>query len=112
MKSASAKQKIIQRNDSRYLTGDPQYQPCVIDEEDECFSNGIFIFNITKMLTHIAAHPDRYLIEQIRVGDVWHKEFSRLDATAVASADLANPILLAEIAPNRFNVIDGNHRAA
>ena len=28
----------------------------------------------------------------------------------IKTANLQNPIILAEISPNRFNVIDGNHR--
>src|ERR1700731_5447633 len=36
---------------------------------------------------------------------VWMKK-------AICTADLSRPILLAEIAPGRFNVIDGNHRLA
>jgi hypothetical protein len=37
---------------------------------------------------------------------------SHLDEEAVRMADLSRPILLAEIAPGLFNVIDGNHRFA
>jgi hypothetical protein len=37
---------------------------------------------------------------------------SRLNEETVQTADLTRPILLAEIAPGQFNVIDGNHRLA
>jgi hypothetical protein len=32
------------------------------------------------------------------------------DEKVISTANLRNPIILAEISPNRFNVIDGNHR--
>jgi len=37
-------------------------------------------------------------------------DFSRLDESHLAGIDLSQPVILAEIAPGRFNVIDGNHR--
>jgi hypothetical protein len=37
---------------------------------------------------------------------------SHLNEETVQAADFTRPILLAEIAPGRFNVIDGNHRLA
>ena len=36
----------------------------------------------------------------------------RLHEATVRSADLNRPVLLAEISPNRFNLIDGHHRIA
>ena len=33
-----------------------------------------------------------------------------LDENTIKKANVTNPIILAEIAPGRFNVIDGNHR--
>jgi hypothetical protein len=35
-----------------------------------------------------------------------------LDEATILGADLSRPILLAEIAPGRYNPIDGNHRIA
>jgi hypothetical protein len=37
---------------------------------------------------------------------------ARKNEGTVRTAELSRPILLAEIAPGRFNVIDGNHRLA
>jgi hypothetical protein len=39
-------------------------------------------------------------------------EDDRLDQATIATADLSRPVLLAEIAPAHFNLIDGNHRFA
>jgi hypothetical protein len=36
----------------------------------------------------------------------------RLDDAAIQAADLSWPVVLAEIAPARFNLIDGHHRVA
>jgi hypothetical protein len=41
-----------------------------------------------------------------------HADDSHLDRDAIAAADLSRPILLAEISPGLYNVIDGNHRLA
>jgi hypothetical protein len=65
------------------LKRDKNFQPCPAESGDEHYANGIFEFNITRLLAFIDT-----------------------------CADLSRPILLAEIAPGRFNVIDGNQRLA
>jgi hypothetical protein len=86
------------------------FQPLPREEGDEFFPNGIFEFNITKLLSFISANPSRFPVEEISVRRyaVWEKE--RLNENTVETANLAIPIALAEISPGRFNVIDGNHR--
>jgi len=92
-----------------YLFPDEAYQPLEPQEGDELYPNGIFIFNITRLLNHIAKNPDDYSIEIVKVAD--HKpQFSMIEHEKCAFADLQDPIILAEIAPGRYNVIDGNHR--
>ena len=88
---------------------DTRFQPCPVDDADELFANGIFVFNVTKLLSRITANPDRFPVEQVTV-DTLGLTFSVLDQDTVQTADLSKPIVLAEIAPRRFNVIDGNHR--
>jgi hypothetical protein len=39
---------------------DKTYRPCPLDEEDEAYPNGIFEFNITRLLTFIDAHPEDF----------------------------------------------------
>ena len=39
-----------------------------------------------------------------------NKTFSVIDESHVESVDISIPIILAEICPNTFNVIDGHHR--
>src|SRR6266404_1454359 len=60
----------------------------------------------------VDAHPADYPLEPISVADIPDYGSSRLDESAVRSADLSRPVLLAEIAPGRYNLIDGHHRVA
>jgi hypothetical protein len=38
------------------------------------------------------------------------KEFSVIDEAYVDKVDVSQPVIMAEIAPGRYNLIDGNHR--
>lgn len=87
-----------------------EFQPCPVEESDEAFPNGIFEFNITRLLAFIDAHAERFPIYLMAVADIPDYGGSRLDEQAVHSADLLRPVLLAEIAPGRYSLIDGNHR--
>jgi hypothetical protein len=88
------------------------FQPCSVEPGDEFYANGIFEFNITRLLAFIDAHPDRYAVGSIAVADIPDYGGSGKDEDTVRSADLSRPILLAEIAPGFYNLIDGNHRIA
>jgi hypothetical protein len=68
--------------------------------------------NITRLMAFIEAHTDRFPIEVVAVASTPNYGDSRLDQTTIAAADLSRPVLFAEIAPSRFNLIDGNHRMA
>lgn len=91
---------------------DKKFQPCHVEEGDEAFRNGIFEFNITRLLAFIDDHAERFPIELIILADIPAYDTSHLDAETIDSADPLRPIVLAEIAPGRYNVIDGNHRIA
>jgi hypothetical protein len=87
------------------------FTPLPVSEGDELFPNGIFEFNVTKLLAFIRDHPSHFPVEEIDIeslGAAFGRE--RLDEEAINTANVKNPIVLAEISPNRFNVIDGNHR--
>lgn len=83
------------------------FMPCPIDDEDEMYPNGIFVFNITKMAEYIRNNS-------IPCEEVLVKEFSRgsskFKGEHLATVDVTKPVIVAEISPGRFNVIDGNHR--
>ncbi len=84
-------------------------QACETSDDDELFRNGIFEFNVTKLVAHLRANPEAFPVEAAAVGTLGLTS-SNLDEATVIKADLTVPIVLAEIAPARFNVIDGNHR--
>jgi hypothetical protein len=89
------------------------FVPCPIETGDEMFRNGIFEFNITRLIAFIETHVERFPIEDLAVASVPdYGSDARLDQKTIGAADLSRPVLLAEIAPSRFNLIDGNHRMA
>jgi hypothetical protein len=88
---------------------DPNFAPCPAVDGDELFPNGIFEFNITKMWEYIRNNADRVLLTGTAVEN-YPKEFSRLDEAHVDNTDIIKPVILAEIAPGRYNLVDGHHR--
>ncbi len=84
-----------------------KFAPCPVDDGDELYPNGIFVFNINKMAHYIESND---IVRE----DVLVKDFSRGSSTFnedhLATVDVAKPIIVAEISPGRYNVIDGNHR--
>jgi hypothetical protein len=85
------------------------FTPCPVDDGDELFPNGIFEFNITKILSFIEANPGSFVMEQILEND-FPTIYSRINESHIESVDISHPVILAEIAPGKFNLIDGNHR--
>ena len=86
------------------------FNPLPLAEEDEVFRNGIFEFNVTKLLAFISDNPTQFPVEQVEVARLVTGVSGRLNEEPVGTAIIEKPIVLAEISPNRFNVIDGNHR--
>jgi hypothetical protein len=121
-----AKKKIVH---PRAISLNPDFIPCALENNDEYFRNGIFVFNVTKLNAYIDAHPDEFNIVDIDV-DYYHRMFTcrELNEDYVKEADLDRPVILAEIAPDRYemgmrvnpdiyyergyNLIDGHHRVA
>jgi len=46
---------------------DKKFKPLPVDDDDELFPNGIFVFNITKLLTFIKAHQGSFSIEDVEL---------------------------------------------
>lgn len=88
---------------------DNDFTPCPAEIGDELYPNGIFEFNITKILEHIQRTSDGITIEDVAVCD-FPKDFSSISEHHVDSTDISIPVILAEISPGRYNLIDGNHR--
>ena len=94
---------------NRKLKKNRNFTPCPIDDGDEMYPNGIFIFNITKMTEYIQNNAERISCEEVMVKD-FISSFSKVDVSHLPSVDVSKPVILAEIAPGSYNVIDGNHR--
>ena len=92
------------------LTLDENFTPLPIAEGDEIFVNGIFQFNITKLTKYIHDNPNKFSIDKTEVNRLTKYNGSNLDKATIQSANLSNPIILAEISPGRYNIIDGHHR--
>lgn len=88
---------------------DRDFTPCPVAPGDELFANGIFVFNITKMIDWVRDNSDRLIVEEVAVDDLPEK-VSTINKKHLDTVDISKPVVLAEISPGRFNVIDGNHR--
>jgi len=87
-----------------------KFIPIICDEDDELFPNGIFEFNITKLIKFIGINQGEFQAQAVETRSLSIFNADRLDKESIFNADLSNPIILAEISPNTFNVIDGHHR--
>ena len=83
--------------------------PCPVEDDDELFANGIFVFNITQLIRYLQSDESKIPVSEAQV-----KDFPRfgndLDESYTDSTDLSQPVIVAEISPGRLNLIDGNHR--
>lgn len=94
------------------LDVDPSFQPCETEAGDELYPNGIFEFNITRLSAYIVA-ASRFRAETVALDHIPYGGTSPgLNELTIAAADLSRPVILAEISPGRYNLIDGNHRVA
>ena len=85
------------------------FKPCQVDENDELFPNGIFVFNITQILAYLQKKSAKIDPFEIAVDD-FPKSFSSINESHLNSVDISQPVVLAEISPGHYNLIDGNHR--
>ncbi|MCB2181260.1 MAG: ParB/RepB/Spo0J family partition protein [Desulfobulbaceae bacterium] len=94
---------------AKILKVDNDFIPCPVSSGDELFPNGIFVFNITKILEYIKKNPDGITLQKVKVSDFF-KEFSYINKSHMDSVEISRPVILAEISPGQYNLIDGNHR--
>lgn len=47
------------------------FRPCDVEPGDEFYPNGIFVFNITRLLAFVRAQPERFPIEAVEVVDIY-----------------------------------------
>jgi hypothetical protein len=94
---------------AKLLKVENDFNACPAYQGDELYVNGIFEFNITKMIEYIQKNSDHFILVEVKVADFF-REFSSINASHVNSVDVSKPVIIAEIAPGRVNLIDGNHR--
>ncbi len=97
------------KSDPRTLFPDKTFIPAEVREGDEYYANGIFEFNITRLIEHIKSNPGLFIPETLTVSEI-NNDFSVINEKYMGSVILKEPVILAEIAPGRYNLIDGNHR--
>lgn len=95
---------------TKKLNLDRDFVPCAVSDGDELYLNGIFEFNITKMIEYIHEHLSEFATEEVCVKDL--PIYSSIDDSRLESIKIGVPVILAEIAPGKYNLIDGNHRVA
>lgn len=88
---------------------DNNFTPCPVAAGDELFPNGVFEFNITKVLKYIQKHPADITLEEVAVSDFF-KGLSSINESRMDSIEISRPVILAEISPGQYNLIDGHHR--
>jgi len=91
------------------LRVDEDFIPCPVADGDELFPNGIFVFNVTRMLEWIGRNQGEVLTEDVAVGEFFG-EFSSITESHMSSVTCDRPVVLAEISRGRYNLIDGHHR--
>ena len=94
---------------SQKLRIDKNFEPIPVDEGDELYPNGIFEFNITKIINYIENNLEAFRLEEVEVAS-FDRDFSSIDTNYIDSVQNNTPVILAEISPNQFNLIDGHHR--
>ncbi len=97
---------------NRILSLNKNYTPCPALENDELFPNGIFVFNISKIIEHIASGQLVVEQEDICVKDWYDTHFTdrSLNEEYLKTVTLKKPVIQGEISPGKYNIIDGHHR--
>lgn len=93
----------------RKITHDSGFIPCKVNNGDEIYRNGVFEFNISRLKEYILLNPEIFPVEQIKIADFI--QFSKINQSHLEVVNESEPVIIAEIAPGRYNLIDGNHRA-
>ena len=88
------------------LKVDHDFAPCPANIGDELFPNGIFEFNITKIVEFIHNNPEIVSLEEVAVSN-FSSSFSSIDESQLDSVEISVPVILADISPGNYNLIDG-----
>ncbi len=69
---------------------DNNYNPCPVDDDDEIYPNGIFEFNITKMISHVQKNPESYPLETVAVEDIYNG-LSSVNESHMKNVEISRP---------------------
>lgn len=94
---------------NRKLKIDKSFKPPEAIEGDEIYPNGIFVFNISRLIEFIESNPDLFIKEKKHVKEIY-KYSSNLNESHLEKVDITKPVIFGEIALGRYNLIDGYHR--
>jgi hypothetical protein len=100
---------ISRLNSAKKIKANDNFIPCPTKNGDELYQNGIFVFNITKMVEYIKMNSNEIYLVDVDVSD-FPICFSSINESHVDSVDVTQPVIIAEISPGHYNLIDGNHR--
>ena len=93
--------KKSQPRHPRILPTKPAYLPVIPNDGDEIYRNGLVLFNITALLAWL----EEQTLPIVQVpADKWGLHYEKAEEYVLA-ADLSRPIILAEIAPDRFGFV-------
>ena len=100
----------------------PDYYDFHNDDREEWYPNGIFNYNVSRLIKDLAADENEkdsrapWLNTAVKV-PVSVKEaidhchgLGHLEEEHIQAADLDRPLIFIELAPDSFNLIDGHHR--
>lgn len=92
-----------------FVSGKTDFMPCPTAAGDELYHLGIFEFNITKLLEYIHANHDRFPLFSVSV-EGFFPEHAVINKRHLKTLSNPEPVILAEISPGRYDLIDGHHR--
>ncbi len=95
----------------REMKVDPDFVPCELQVEEECYRNGFFNFNISRMIEDIESGKLAVIRERIDV-EKWRKNHCEgvINEKHMPNVVLSKPVIQAEIRHDMFEIIDGHHR--
>lgn len=95
----------------REMKIDPDFVPCKLQDEEECYANGFFHFNISRMVEDIESGKLAVVRERIDVEN-WRRRHGKgvINEEHMPNVVLSKPVIQAEIRHDMFEIIDGHHR--
>ena len=83
---------------AKKLKVNDNFIPCPTKKGDELYPNGIFVFNITKMIEYIKKNSNEIDLVVVEISD-FPIGFSSINESHVDSVDVSQPVIIAEICP-------------